>query len=110
MLCCLEILGKQEISPTTWGLVLAIAEYVFFGPRCRCIGRLTVPQVWPRQGEVLESLNRWTDVLRSYCNVEDPLCAGGDNSDFHLNYFDAFSTEAGVWVREQVAKKNAGEV
>lgn len=55
-------------------------------------------QVWPRTGSNLERLNRYTDVLRSYCAAGDPVCAGGDVVAEHLNYFELYTDEASTWV------------
>ncbi|RTE84077.1 hypothetical protein BHE90_001360 [Fusarium euwallaceae] len=54
---------------------------------------------WPREGKQLESLNRWTKVLRDYCNMEDPACAGGDDWTAHTSYFKLYSVDAAQFVR-----------
>ncbi|RSL89125.1 hypothetical protein CDV31_015933 [Fusarium ambrosium] len=54
---------------------------------------------WPREGKQLESLNRWTKVLRDYGNMEDPACAGGDNWMAHTSYFKLYSADAAQFVR-----------
>jgi acetylxylan esterase len=43
-------------------------------------------------------LNRWADILFTYCHAEDPVCAagvGGGVMAFHGAYFDAKDVFAG---------------
>ncbi|RSL94763.1 hypothetical protein CEP52_012468 [Fusarium oligoseptatum] len=54
---------------------------------------------WPREGKQLESLNRWTKVLRDYGNMEDPACAGGDDWTAHTSYFKLYPADAAQFVR-----------
>lgn len=62
----------------------------------------------PRLPESLEALEAYSDVLRDYCNIGDPVCAqgspGGDIK-YHLDYFDKYSGEAAAWVVEQATGK-----
>ncbi|KAK5677492.1 hypothetical protein LTS10_010064 [Elasticomyces elasticus] len=51
-----------------------------------------------RTGDDLARLNRYSDVLRSYCAAADPVCAGGDDITYHLNYFELYSDEASDWI------------
>ncbi|TDZ54919.1 hypothetical protein CTRI78_v005862 [Colletotrichum trifolii] len=64
--------------------------------------------LFPRPADQLAGMARYADVLRSYCVDSDPICAGGDTSANHLNYFDIYSTDAGKWVQELVGKAAAG--
>ncbi|KAK5691497.1 hypothetical protein LTR97_011490 [Elasticomyces elasticus] len=57
---------------------------------------------WARTGDDLARLNRYSDVLRSYCAVGDPVCAGGDDVSYHLNYFELHSDEASDWIISKV--------
>ncbi|KAK2803379.1 hypothetical protein FQN50_007038 [Emmonsiellopsis sp. PD_5] len=59
---------------------------------------------WPRQGNQLDSLNKWTSKLRSWCVSGDPVCAGGDDESAHVSYFepDGVMDEAAEWVREKL--------
>ncbi|OTA52351.1 carbohydrate esterase family 5 protein [Hypoxylon sp. EC38] len=36
----------------------------------------------------LQSLNRFTELLQSWCFVDDPVCARGGDSDAHTAYFN----------------------
>ncbi|TEA19415.1 Acetylxylan esterase 2 [Colletotrichum sidae] len=60
--------------------------------------------LFPRPADQLAGMAQYADVLRSYCVDSDPICAGGDTSANHLNYFDIYSTDAGKWVQELVGK------
>lgn len=55
-------------------------------------------QIDPRTGTQLERLNKYSDLLQSWCLENDPVCAGGDDIDAHLSYFDLFSEAARTWV------------
>jgi hypothetical protein len=62
--------------------------------------------LFPREGQQLSDLNRFADVLQSWCASTDPICAedmGPTVVETHLNYFDIYSNSAGEWVREMVS-------
>ena len=59
-------------------------------------------QIRPREGEQLASLNKFSDKLRSWCFIEDPACAGGDDINFHTAYFEVFVEEAADWVKTKL--------
>jgi acetylxylan esterase len=65
---------------------------------------LTFLKVWPRGEELLAGLNVWSDVLRSWCDVGDPVCAGGDDPSAHKEpYFNpTVAQEAGDFVRSKL--------
>ncbi|RYP29757.1 hypothetical protein DL767_006578 [Monosporascus sp. MG133] len=57
----------------------------------------------PRTGMQLTSLNRFSDVLRSWCLSGDFICArGGSDPNAHTSYFNIFSMEAGSWVKTKL--------
>ncbi|KAI1459603.1 carbohydrate esterase family 5 protein [Annulohypoxylon moriforme] len=63
--------------------------------------------LFPRSGELLAGLNTFAGVLRDWCQGDDPICAQGDgkgtyNVQHHLNYFDAYSSSAGDWVKSKL--------
>lgn len=60
--------------------------------------------IFPRPGDQLANLNKYGDVLRNYCVSTDPICAGGDVVDTHLNYFDVFTDEVASWVQERIGE------
>ncbi|KAI1341016.1 carbohydrate esterase family 5 protein [Xylariaceae sp. FL0016] len=67
----------------------------------------SISGLFPRSGDQLTDLNTFSDVLISYCQGDDPICAQGDgNRDYvvadHLNYFDKYSDAAGEWVQSMV--------
>lgn len=51
----------------------------------------------------LARMNKFAGVLRSYCDIADPQCAGTGPGPFsidkHLDYFDLYSDDAGGWVK-----------
>lgn len=60
--------------------------------------------LFPRDDAQLANLDDYVDVLHAYCVETDPICAGGEDVQTHLNYFDVFTDDAAAWVQEQVAK------
>ena len=60
----------------------------------------------PRTGERLDSINRFSGVLRSYCDIADPICAAQGPGPFdvekHLDYFELYTQDAAVWVKSML--------
>jgi acetylxylan esterase len=56
----------------------------------------------PRTGMQLASLNRFSNVLRSWCLSGDNVCAGGRDPNAHTSYFNVFSGEAGAWAKTKL--------
>ncbi|CAI6332999.1 unnamed protein product [Periconia digitata] len=61
-------------------------------------------EVYPRTGNDLALINRYSSVLRSYCAAGDPVCAGGDVVADHLNYFELYTNDAAAWIVSMVNK------
>lgn len=59
-------------------------------------------QIYPRSGSQLESLNRYSGKLRSWCLADDPACAQGSDIEAHTAYFDMFVEEAAAWVKTKL--------
>ena len=62
--------------------------------------------IFPRPGDQLANLNKYGDALRDYCVSTDPICAGGDVVDDHLNYFNVFTQDVASWVQERVGDES----
>lgn len=60
--------------------------------------------LFPRDSAKLQNLATYGDRLRDFCVVTDPICAGGDVVETHLNYFDVFTEEAATWAKEMIQK------
>jgi len=62
---------------------------------------------WPRSQSSANSLNNFAGVLRSWCNVDDPVCASNSGQDggelAHTNYFQVYTNEAASFIREKCA-------
>lgn len=50
-----------------------------------------------RSANSLARLNTYSDVLRSYCQKGDPICANGNDVNQHLNYFELYADDAAAW-------------
>jgi hypothetical protein len=57
---------------------------------------------YPRPVAEFEALKQWTPVLRDYCVITDPNRAGGKVNEDHWNYFELYSDQAALWVKNQV--------
>jgi acetylxylan esterase len=57
----------------------------------------------PRTTDSLNRMNKFSPILRSYCDESDPVCAAAGPGPFvvanHLNYFDRYSDDAAGWVK-----------
>jgi acetylxylan esterase len=57
----------------------------------------------PRFPESLQNMNKFSDIIRSWCDATDPVCAATGPGPFivenHLNYFDIYTDEAAGWVK-----------
>jgi hypothetical protein len=50
-----------------------------------------------RSANSLARLNTYENVLRSYCQKGDPICANGTDINQHLNYFELYADDAAAW-------------
>ncbi|KAH0292338.1 alpha/beta-hydrolase [Aureobasidium namibiae CBS 147.97] len=57
----------------------------------------------PRSTDSLNRMNKFSGIMRSYCDESDPVCAAAGPGPFdvnnHLNYFDLYSDDAAGWVK-----------
>lgn len=58
--------------------------------------------VFPRPASQLANLRGYTGRLRNYCDATDPICAGGNVVENHLNYFDIYTDSAAAWVQSLI--------
>ncbi|KAI1480477.1 carbohydrate esterase family 5 protein [Daldinia sp. EC12] len=60
--------------------------------------------IWPRSGTGLESLNRFSELLHSWCFADDPVCGGRGGTDYewHTAYFNQSTPEAAAWVKTKL--------
>ncbi|KAL8383371.1 hypothetical protein RB595_006901 [Gaeumannomyces hyphopodioides] len=59
--------------------------------------------LFPRSPDQLAKAINYAGVWRDYCNAGDPVCAGGNVVDEHLNYFDVDTPDAAAWVQKRIA-------
>ncbi|KAK5163252.1 uncharacterized protein LTR77_010838 [Saxophila tyrrhenica] len=58
--------------------------------------------LFPRTQEMLNNLDQYADIMRSWCADTDPICAAdGLEADIesHLNYYDLYSEAAASWIK-----------
>lgn len=64
---------------------------------------------YPRNKTELDSLNKWSDILRSWCDARDGVCAYDTtatvNYTYHWNYLDLYSTDAADWLSIKLGEK-----
>lgn len=58
--------------------------------------------IYPRTGTQLDRFNEYSDKVRSWCLIDDPVCARGDDVNAHSTYFDLFTEEAAEWVQSKL--------
>lgn len=58
--------------------------------------------ILPRSETELEALNKFSELLHSWCFVDDPVCASSTDINAHLEYFDASMSEAAAWVKTKI--------
>ncbi|KAI0004430.1 carbohydrate esterase family 5 protein [Xylariaceae sp. FL0662B] len=89
--------GNQIVAATLFGDVRHTANQTYnVGTGAAGSG------IWPRENSQLSSLNVFSESLHSWCLVDDPVCAGGDDVDAHTSYFDVFISEAATWVKTKL--------
>jgi acetylxylan esterase len=59
--------------------------------------------LFPRNSQQLANAATFAGVWRDYCAGGDPICAGGDIVDEHLNYFDVYTPEVAEYVHQKLA-------
>ncbi|KAI8960435.1 carbohydrate esterase family 5 protein [Daldinia sp. FL1419] len=60
--------------------------------------------IWPRSESELRSLNKFSELMHSWCFVDDPVCGGGGGTDYsaHIAYFNESTPEAAEWVKTKL--------
>lgn len=58
--------------------------------------------LYPRNSQQLANAINYASVWRDYCAAGDPICAGGNTVEEHLNYFDLYTEEAAKFVVDKV--------
>ncbi len=66
-------------------------------------------QLMPRSGQDLATLNEWSDRMRSYCNDNDPACAGRGDQEAYLWYFENDMADAALWVKDKLGIQSRKE-
>jgi acetylxylan esterase len=73
------------------------------GQSCNILSGASYNSNDPRSGDNLANLNQFSDIIRSYCDIADPICAAEGPGPFdintHLNYFDVYTDDAAGWVK-----------
>ena len=60
------------------------------------------PQIFPRSGAALDGFNVYADRVSSWCNLEDPVCASGNDVAEHLTYLDQFTADAVAFIQTKL--------
>ncbi|KAK8050102.1 hypothetical protein PG994_011832 [Apiospora phragmitis] len=58
--------------------------------------------LYPRDSQQLANAANYASVWRDYCAGDEPICAGGNNVEDHLNYFDLYTNEAAEYVQAKI--------
>lgn len=104
-----NILADSGLTPTTLpgsaiSAVLLFGDPTHVGNMSYNIGNGSIyTGEFNRTEESQTNLDAFSDVMRSYCNGLDKVCAYGDGTRYyetdvyHTNYFDLYSDDAGQW-------------
>ncbi|KAH7324570.1 Alpha/Beta hydrolase protein [Stachybotrys elegans] len=65
--------------------------------------------LFPRNAQQLANMRAYGNRLQDWCAGTDPICAGGDVVEDHLNYFQVHTQRAADWVQEMVAAAGGDE-
>ncbi|KAK6368242.1 hypothetical protein LTS17_009983 [Exophiala oligosperma] len=58
--------------------------------------------LFPRSGDMLTALDKYTAVTRDWCLQTDPICAANQTDSLvstHLGYYNMYSDEAAAWIK-----------
>ncbi|KAI4718255.1 alpha/beta-hydrolase [Aureobasidium sp. EXF-10727] len=91
-------LGKKIVAVTTFGNTRHTANQPY-----NQLSGAPDNGLFPRPAYQLANLATWTAKYHDYCVAEDPICAGGNVVEDHLNYFDIYSDLAASWIKQQIA-------
>ncbi|PKS04913.1 hypothetical protein jhhlp_008278 [Lomentospora prolificans] len=97
--------GNVGIDPTTSPGNQIIAALMWGSPRhttgqiYNLLSGQEVDGLGPRNKTELASLNKYTNILRDYCLLDDPACAGGADWSIHSSYFDKYWEDAVQFVK-----------
>ncbi|KAI9170649.1 putative carboxylesterase Culp3 [Paramyrothecium foliicola] len=72
------------------------------------LGGATHWGLFPRNSQQLANAATFAGVWRDYCNAGDPICAGGDVTEEHLNYFQVYTPEVAEYIHQKLAAASAG--
>jgi hypothetical protein len=64
--------------------------------------------LFPRNSQQLANAATFAGVWRDYCAAGDPICAGGDKTEQHLDYFDVYTPEVAEYIHQKLAAVSAG--
>lgn len=60
-------------------------------------------QKYPRLEYQIQNMEQhYVHKIADYCNVEDPVCASGNNLTAHLVYPELWDTTAAAWVQSML--------
>ncbi|KAF2140016.1 carbohydrate esterase family 5 protein [Aplosporella prunicola CBS 121167] len=65
-------------------------------------GTATAEGLFPRTTAQLANLKTYADRIRSYCDLGDPVCAGGDSLEVHSSYPQSYDEKAAAWVQTKL--------
>ncbi|KAF2732647.1 alpha/beta-hydrolase [Polyplosphaeria fusca] len=93
---------KQVVAAASFGPTVRNADQTYTVGGGRDFNGTAV-----RSERALDGLDQYSDILRTWCNEGDPICAvGSEPMDVanHLNYFERYNDEASQWIIETAEK------
>ncbi|KAH8778628.1 Alpha/Beta hydrolase protein [Diaporthe sp. PMI_573] len=96
--------GDQIVAAFLWGDTRHVA-----GQAYEALDGGDFEGWYPRNETEIESLNKWSDILRSWCDARDGVCAYDTtatvNYTYHWNYLDLYSQDAADWLSIKLGEK-----
>jgi acetylxylan esterase len=62
--------------------------------------------LFPRNSQQLANAAQFAGVWRDYCQKGDPICAGGDKTSEHLDYFQVYTDEVAAYIHQKLSEKS----
>ncbi|KAG8164346.1 hypothetical protein KVR01_006264 [Diaporthe batatas] len=96
--------GNQIVAAFLWGDTRHVA-----GQAYEALDGGDFKGWYPRNETELKSLNKWSDILRSWCDARDGVCAYDTtatvNYTYHWNYLELYSQDAADWLSIKLGEK-----
>ncbi|POS79058.1 hypothetical protein DHEL01_v202544 [Diaporthe helianthi] len=96
--------GNQIVAAFLWGDTRHVA-----GQAYEALDGGDFEGWYPRNETEIKSLNKWSDILRTWCDARDGVCAFDTTAEvnytYHWNYLELYSQDAADWLSIKLGEK-----